>query len=290
MYLHFRSAYGDQAGDGSGVGYTILRFDGGPGPNNQEAVVVASGDAWGASEYAYEVSTHRDSTGNTPGQMGMTRFQVVANMPERVFLSNMAMGFSVDNIAPGIPMGLIAEAGEGQSILLTWDPVEAEDVTHYVVYRSTDANTEEWEVIGESSHASYLDEGVVPGTYTYAVEAFDAVNGSGISESSSVLLSNDGKVSFVPEEFALYENYPNPFNPVTNIVYDIPEMADVSITIFNIKGQRVNTLVQGQHQPGRYKVLWNAVNDYGQPLASGMYIYMIRAGDFTSIKKLMLLK
>ena len=290
VYLHFRSAYGDQAGDGSGVGYTILRFDGGPGPNNQEAVVVASGDAWGASEYAYEVSTHRDSTGNTPGQMGMTRFQVVANMPERVFLSNMAMGFSVDNIAPGIPMGLIAEAGEGQSILLTWDPVEAEDLTHYVVYRSTEANTEEWEVIGESSHASYLDEGVVPGTYTYAVEAFDAVNGSGISESSSVLLSNDGKVSFVPEEFALYENYPNPFNPVTNIVYDIPEMADVSITIFNIKGQRVNTLVQGQHQPGRYKVLWNAVNDYGQPLASGMYIYMIRAGDFTSIKKLMLLK
>ncbi|MBH10002.1 MAG: hypothetical protein CMG74_06560 [Candidatus Marinimicrobia bacterium] len=290
VYLHFAAAYGDQAGDGSGIGYTVLRMDPSQPGTPPHEVVVASGDAWGAGEYTYEVSTRHDSVGAGPMGMGITRLRVVANFPDRVFLSNMGMGYSVDNIAPGIPMGLFAQAGEGQSIMLNWDPVEAEDLTHYAVFRNTDPSSNEWLMIGETSEPFFLDENVDPGTYSYAVEAFDAVNGSGMSEATSVMLSNDGSVDLIPEEFALYNNHPNPFNPVTNIVYDIPEMADVSITIYNITGQRVHTLVQGQHFPGRYRVMWNATNDYGQPLASGMYIYMIRAGDFTSVKKLMLLK
>ena len=290
VYLHFRAAYGDYVSNGSGIGYTILRMDPtGPG-TPPEPVVVASGDAWGADEYTYEVSTRRDSVGTTPGQSGITRLQVVANFPDRVFLSNMGFGYSVDNIAPGVPMGLVAQPGEGQSILLSWDPVEAEDFTHYAVYRNTDPDAAEWVMIGETPATFFQDDEVDPGTYSYAVEAFDAVNGSGMSEATSVMLSSDGSVDVIPEEFALYNNHPNPFNPVTNIVYDIPEMADVTITIYNIAGQRVHTLVQGQHSPGKYRVMWNATNDFGQPLASGMYIYMIRAGDFTSVKKLMLLK
>ena len=94
----------------------------------------------------------------------------------------------------------------------------------------------------------------------------------------------------IPDEFALYNNYPNPFNPITNIKYDIPEVADVHLEIYNIAGQRIRTLVQGQQEPGRYKVQWAAKNDYGRPVASGMYIYRIRAGDFVSVKKLVLMK
>ena len=95
---------------------------------------------------------------------------------------------------------------------------------------------------------------------------------------------------FIPDVFALHQNYPNPFNPVTNIVYDIPEASEVRITIYNITGQSVRTLAQGQHEPGRYRIQWNATNDYGNPLSSGMYIYRIRAGDFISVKKLILMK
>ncbi|MDP6401902.1 MAG: FlgD immunoglobulin-like domain containing protein, partial [Candidatus Marinimicrobia bacterium] len=94
----------------------------------------------------------------------------------------------------------------------------------------------------------------------------------------------------IPDEFALYNNYPNPFNPITNIKYDIPEVADVHLEIYNVAGQRIRTLVQGQQEPGRYKVQWAAKNDYGRPVASGMYIYRIRAGDFVSVKKLVLMK
>ena len=94
----------------------------------------------------------------------------------------------------------------------------------------------------------------------------------------------------LPQEFALHNNYPNPFNPVTNILYDIPEVSDVTLEIYNVMGQRVRTLVQGSHQPGRYQIVWNATNDLGQALSSGMYVYRIQAGDFVSVKKLVLMK
>jgi len=94
----------------------------------------------------------------------------------------------------------------------------------------------------------------------------------------------------LPEVFALHNNYPNPFNPITNIRYDIPEISDVRIDIYNINGQRVRTLVSREHQPGRYKIQWNAANDSGSPVASGMYIYKIHAKEFVSVKKLLLMK
>jgi hypothetical protein len=102
------------------------------------------------------------------------------------------------------------------------------------------------------------------------------------------MLSTDEDL--LPEVFALHNNYPNPFNPITNIRYDIPEVSDVRIDIYNLAGQRVRTLVSREHQPGRYRIKWNATNDFGSPVASGMYIYRIHAKDFVSVKKLLLMK
>jgi hypothetical protein len=94
----------------------------------------------------------------------------------------------------------------------------------------------------------------------------------------------------LPKVFALHNNYPNPFNPITNISYDIPELSNVRIEIFNLAGQKVRTLVSKQHQPGRYKVQWNATNQFGAPVSSGMYIYKIHAKGFSDVKKLLLMK
>jgi len=103
-------------------------------------------------------------------------------------------------------------------------------------------------------------------------------------------LLENGAEELIPDVFALHNNYPNPFNPITNIRYDIPEVSDVRIDIYNLMGQRVRTLVSKAHQPGRYSVQWNATNDMGAAVASGMYIYKIHAKDFTSVKKLLLMK
>jgi hypothetical protein len=93
-----------------------------------------------------------------------------------------------------------------------------------------------------------------------------------------------------PEVFALRQNYPNPFNPVTTIAYDIPEISNVRIDMYNILGQKVRTLVNGTHQPGMYHVRWNGTNDFGNPMASGMYFYRISSEQFISVKKLVLMK
>ena len=94
----------------------------------------------------------------------------------------------------------------------------------------------------------------------------------------------------LPEVFALHQNYPNPFNPVTTIRYDVPEQSLVRMEIYNVLGQKVAVVVNGIQDPGFHAVRWNGTNMYGNPLSSGMYFYHIQAGDFRSIKKLILVK
>ena len=94
----------------------------------------------------------------------------------------------------------------------------------------------------------------------------------------------------IPDVFALHQTYPNPFNPVTTIRYDIPEQALVRIDIYNILGQKVAVLAEGLHEPGFHAVRWNGTNMYGNALSSGMYFYHIKAGDFRNVKKLLLVK
>ncbi|MFQ5652940.1 MAG: T9SS type A sorting domain-containing protein, partial [bacterium] len=94
----------------------------------------------------------------------------------------------------------------------------------------------------------------------------------------------------LPKRFTLEQNYPNPFNPETSIQYSIPKAADVKLTIFNVLGQRVATLVNKQQVAGNYLVQWNGQNDAGRPVASGIYVYRISAGDFVQTKKMLFLK
>ena len=89
----------------------------------------------------------------------------------------------------------------------------------------------------------------------------------------------------IPNRFELYQNYPNPFNPSTTIRYDLPEESRVKIVVYDILGREITTLVNKEQKAGSYRVIWNA-NRY----ASGIYFYRIQAGNYSSTKKLLLLK
>jgi hypothetical protein len=95
---------------------------------------------------------------------------------------------------------------------------------------------------------------------------------------------------FIPEVFTLYQNHPNPFNPVTTLRYDLPEDTQVRITIYDIMGREVRTLVNNHQSAGYKSVVWDATNDLGQPVSAGMYLYRIFAEEFVQVKKMVLLK
>lgn len=88
-----------------------------------------------------------------------------------------------------------------------------------------------------------------------------------------------------PAEFGLLQNYPNPFNPVTTIVYRLKKAGDVTLEIYNVRGQRITTLVDQFQQPGRHEIQWDAGD-----LGSGIYLYKIRTTDFSDVRKTILLK
>jgi hypothetical protein len=95
----------------------------------------------------------------------------------------------------------------------------------------------------------------------------------------------DNKDNSIPTVYSLSQNYPNPFNPTTNIKFGLPKAGDVSLVVYDILGRKVAELVHGNLTAGYHIVNFNATN-----LASGVYFYRIKAGDFVSVKKLMLLK
>lgn len=94
----------------------------------------------------------------------------------------------------------------------------------------------------------------------------------------------------LPTEFALHHNYPNPFNPITNIKYDIPENTFVRLSIYNMLGQHVVDLVNEDQAPGFYHLQWNGLNKNGTPVSSGMFIYRLTTPEFSKSGKMTYLK
>ena len=96
--------------------------------------------------------------------------------------------------------------------------------------------------------------------------------------------------SFIPNIFVFHQNYPNPFNPITLLEYDLPKDELVNITIHDMKGRMIKTLINDLQTAGYKSVQWNATNDRNEPVPAGVYLYSIEAGEFRQTKKMVLLK
>ena len=102
--------------------------------------------------------------------------------------------------------------------------------------------------------------------------------------------ASQGKTSLSPNVFSLHQNYPNPFNPTTLIKYNLAEDALVSISIYDVTGRMVKSLINMNQSTGYHSLRWNATNDIGESVSAGMYIYTIQAGQYRATKKMVLLK
>ena len=94
----------------------------------------------------------------------------------------------------------------------------------------------------------------------------------------------------VPLEFALHENYPNPFNPTTTLRFDLPEISDITLTIYNMLGQKVRSFDYQNTSAGYHSVTWDATNDLGQQVGAGVYLYQLQTINFVKTRKMVLLK
>ncbi len=107
-------------------------------------------------------------------------------------------------------------------------------------------------------------------------------------EQINVQFSNDGFI--IPTEYVLYQNYPNPFNPETVIRYGIPEDANVELSIYNIMGEKIWEQRNDVQKAGYYELRWSSKNLNRLPVSSGVYIYQLKAGNFISQKKMIVVR
>ncbi|SVE10131.1 uncharacterized protein METZ01_LOCUS462985, partial [marine metagenome] len=197
---------------------------------------VGSAPAINDSVYVVQVMTLTDST--SEDNNGMTEFRVVASMDECTKISESAWGYSIDNIAPGVPIDLLTTSSAG-GLLLTWKPNSEEDLLHYGIYRSTQSDFSP-ELMDSYTYAtddtSFIDSDIEVGTtYYYCISAIDSSGNESeySTQVGNVYLSIDDGL-LIPTHFTLHSNHPNPFNPITTLRYDLPEDALVTLTVYNM--------------------------------------------------------
>jgi len=98
------------------------------------------------------------------------------------------------------------------------------------------------------------------------------------------------KTESLPAQYSLAQNYPNPFNPTTKIDYAVPVPGRVELVVFNVLGQNVKSLVNTEQQAGRYTVTWDATDNAGNKVATGIYFYRLKTDGFTKTRKMALIK
>jgi hypothetical protein len=202
-------------------------------------------------------------------------------------------GFSVDNLVPTAPANLTATP-TAPDIQLSWDESPDADFNYFSIRRGDqsgfDADDPATEVATTTDH-QYVDSDPGAGTWYYKVVAYDFNGNRGdFSDEVNAAVTGIDDASVLPKEFALRQNYPNPFNPETKISFDLPNRVDVTLTIYNMLGQKVKTLVNEARPAGTYTILWDGSNNQGVKVASGIYVYTIRAGDFVQSRKMTFMK
>ena len=201
-----------------------------------------------------------------------------------VQVDGIAIGTSWGQVVP-VELTSFTASVNSNNVLLNWRTATETNNKGFEVQRKS-ANSD-WTKISfinghgtttNSNEYSYIDGNLEAGNYSYRLKQIDF---DGSYEYSNIVTANVNALV----KFDLSQNYPNPFNPSTIIKYSIPSDGNVKLTVFNVLGQKVTTLVNGYIKAGTYSINFNASN-----LNSGLYFYKLESGNFTSVKKMLLLK
>ncbi len=230
-----------------------------------------------------------------------------------LFGSPLAVEFGMDDQSLPVELNsFVAQAGNNRAFL-KWTTQSEVNNLGFEIYRSTSESGEYQMIASYENYDNLRGAGNSNTTHTYAFTDANVLNGityyykladvsmngqkhfhgpvSVIPNKNGADLKNTG---LIPKTFALKNNFPNPFNPTTTIGFDIPMVPGgkihVDLSIYNMLGQKVRTLVSDVLTPGSYQITWDGRNENGAIVANGIYFYGIRTEKFTRFKKMILMK
>jgi hypothetical protein len=150
------------------------------------------------------------------------------------------------------------------------------------------------DLLNDNTVEFFLDSTFVPPAGEFIVTNAGGTSVAPLFENDSIWLHRldvtDINPGVIPAKFELGQNYPNPFNPSTNIEFAVPSRSHVKLSVYNVMGQKVRTLVDEELDAGWKLITWDGKSDSGKEVGSGVYLYRVEAGDFIESKKMMLVK
>jgi hypothetical protein len=222
-------------------------------------------------------------------------FFVAAHASSQLYESAPDSGYSVDNLKPAAPSSIVASILPNKTVNLKWaDPVDA-DFKYFAIYRSTTSGFDPKGTppLTTLTGTNFTDNNVVPGgKYYYRLSAYDFSGNESVysPQIEALVTSVEERGGGVPTEYALSQNFPNPFNPETWIKYQLPVSGHVRLSIYNSLGQAVRLLVDYTQPAAYHQVVWDGRDNGGNMMPSGIYFYRLETSKFTSIKKMVMMK
>jgi hypothetical protein len=243
-------------------------------------------------EYMVVAPTLVDSTAEGGTQYSVFFVSALTATPGVYFDSPPDSGYSVDNLAPSPPAGLLAE-GDETFVNLTWDPSEDEDFDYYAVYRDTVEDFGFDTPIGYAIEPTFYDDSPpFAAEWWYRVTATD-FSGNESDPSAAVGVTATGIDESVPTRFFLGRPVPNPFARTSTIEYWIPaghEGAEAELGMYDAAGRLVRELVSNPETPGVHRAVWDGRDANGAEVSSGVYFCRMEAGSFQARRKVVIIR
>ena len=202
--------------------------------------------------------------------------------------------------AMGIDLGEIETRADFAQDTVSSKPANTREFESYNVYRFDEDdhyNQDNWDLVGSAVADTFFTDtswaGLDEGFYQFAVKSVHTNNVESAPAFSAIVEKTtlaDSPADLIPMVTALNGNYPNPFNPETNISYQLSESSNVNLSIYNVKGQKIRSLINGIEEAGHKNIIWTGKDDSGKDVSSGVYFYKLKTTKYNKIKKMILMK
>lgn len=242
--------------------------------------------------YNMIAETLADSTISTGMHWSAFLMRAATSNPAVYFDSLPDSGYSLDNLAPSAPSSFAIAYHTGNGNTLSWDPAPEADFQYFKVYRSSDPDftPSPVELVHQTVALSWADPEYDGGSIYYKLSTVDFSGNESSPAIAGSVTAVDRPVSSTTG--VLYQNRPNPFNPTTEIRFDVSGAGDprVRLVVYDVAGRAVRMLIDDRRSAGSYTVGWDGRGDAGGMLSSGVYYYRMRVGNLVQTRKMMLLK